>query len=179
MKLQPRKIRITNDKHIFLNEQTLFKANGDEGLHLWESSVVFSRYINKYKDLFSDKNIIELGSGCGLLGLSCLMFTNCKHLTFSDYQDSVLNNLIGNIQTNKLKHDHKLEDSKLITDLDFHCIGCNPGRYSITNLDWRDYANFKLESFDYVIGSELIYSGGYIEELVKLIRNLLNLSNYD
>ena len=61
MKLQKRKIMITYTKHIYLTEQTLFKANGEEGLHLWESAIVFSRYINKYPDIFEGKKVIELG----------------------------------------------------------------------------------------------------------------------
>lgn len=176
MKLQKRKILITEEKPIYLFEQTLFKANGEEGLHLWESSVVFSRYINKNYKIFDNSQIVELGSGCGLLGLACLMYTNCKHLTFSDYQDSVLSNLLTNINLNKLDHSHIIEeDEKFFAELEskYHCVSCLPGRYSICKLDWRDYEKFKYESYDFVIGSELIYSGGHIEELAKLIRNLL------
>ena len=61
MKLQKRKIKITENKHVFLSEQTLFKANGDEGLHFCESTIVFSHYLNKNPDIFEGKKIIELG----------------------------------------------------------------------------------------------------------------------
>jgi predicted nicotinamide N-methyase len=61
MKLHKRKIKITDFKHIALSEQTLFKADGGEGLHLWESAVIFSRYINKYPNQFKGKKVIELG----------------------------------------------------------------------------------------------------------------------
>lgn len=62
MKLNKRKIRITQTKHITLSEQTLFKADGGEGLHLWESAIVFSRFINKYPEEFFGKKVIELGN---------------------------------------------------------------------------------------------------------------------
>lgn len=61
MKLHKRKIRIAEGKSITLSEQTLFKADGGEGLHLWEAAVVFSRYINKYPEIYENKNVIELG----------------------------------------------------------------------------------------------------------------------
>ncbi len=61
MKLHKRKIKITESKHIYLSEQTLFKADGGEGLHLWESAIIFSRYINKYPHKFQGKKVIELG----------------------------------------------------------------------------------------------------------------------
>jgi predicted nicotinamide N-methyase len=175
MKLQRRKIRLDSNNYINLNEQTLFKANGEEGLHLWESSVLFSRYIKKNHNLFENKNIIELGSGCGLLGITCLLHTKCKHLTFTDYQQSVIENLLKNIELNKINHQHlSLSTPDGISENNSpYCISCFPGRYSILNLDWRDYDKYKSESYDYIIGSELIYSGGHIEELVKLIKNLL------
>lgn len=174
MKLQTRRVKITNEKWINLNEQTLFKANGEEGLHLWESSILFSRYINKNKSLFDNKEVIELGSGCGLLGMTCLMYTSCNHLVFSDYQESVLNNLLNNIKLNKFNHNHKNNTYQAQTE-DIHCLACYPGRYSILKLDWRDYNKYKFESYDCIVGSELIYSGGHIEELAKLIRNLLKI----
>ena len=34
------------------------------------------------------------------------MFTNCSQLTLSDYQDSVIENLISNIKENKFNHQH-------------------------------------------------------------------------
>jgi predicted nicotinamide N-methyase len=155
MKLKQRKISVSKDIKILLNEQTLFLANGDEGLHLWESSVVFARYILSNPSIFENKKIIELGTGCGLLGLVALLHTKLDNIIFSDYQQSVLDNLSNNIKINTN------------SNMD--------GKYSILNLDWRDYDKFKLESFDFVIGSELIYSGGHIEELAKLIRNLLKI----
>jgi len=178
MKLQKRNIRLDNDDYVCLNEQTLFKANGEEGLHLWESSILFSRFIKKNNNVFKNKKIIELGSGCGLLGISCLMFTDCAHLTFSDYQQSVLDNLLKNISLNNLNHKHNLSKENPSAEkneklLQPNCLGCFPDRYSVLNLDWRDYDQYKLESFDLVIGSELIYSGGHIEELAILINNLL------
>jgi len=165
----------------------LFKANGEEGLHLWEASIVLSRFINKNPELFEGKKVIELGSGCGLVGISCLMFTNCSNLTFSDYQDSVIENLLTNMKENKVNHQHsiynfdlnlkevkeKSKDINLIKDV-INCIQCFPGRHNVLKLDWREYEKYKLESFDVIIGSELVWNGGCIQELAKLIRNLLS-----
>ena len=152
LKLKEKNIYINKDLSVKLSEQTLFQADGGEGLHLWEASVVLTRYCLQNKNIFINKNIIELGTGCGLLGISILkQIPLISHYTFSDYQDNVLNNLNINIINNKLKENKK---------------------YDILKLDWRDYSKINLK-YDIILGSELIYKGGYIQELAKTINKLL------
>ena len=151
MKLKKKSIIITKDFSVDLKEQTIFLADGKEGLHLWESSVVLTRFVLKNSHLFENKNIIELGTGCGLLGISILKKINVKYYTFSDYNDDVLNNLKENIKINKI----------------------NNKNYEILKLDWKDYNTFN-NKYDIIIGSELIYQGGNIKELVLLINKILD-----
>ena len=152
LKLKEKNIYINKDLSVKLNEQTLFAADGGEGLHLWEASVVLTRYCLQNKEIFENKKIIELGTGCGLLGISILkQIPLISHYTFSDYQDSVLENLNKNIIKNNLKENKK---------------------YDIIKLDWRDYSKIDLK-YDIILGSELIYKGGYIQELAKIINTLL------
>ena len=152
LKLKEKDIYINKDLSVKLTEQTLFAADGGEGLHLWEASVVLTRYCLQNKEIFKNKDIIELGTGCGLLGISILkQIPLINHYTFSDYQDSVINNLNTNLIRNKLKDNKK---------------------YDILKLDWRDYEKIDLK-YDIILGSELIYKGGYIQELAKLINKIL------
>ena len=152
LKLKEKDIYINKDLSIKLTEQTLFTADGSEGLHLWEASVILTRYCLQNKNLFTNKKIIELGTGCGLLGISILkQIPNIDRYTFSDYQENVLNNLKTNITKNKINENEK---------------------YDIIKLDWRDYAKIDLK-YDIILGSELIYKGGCIEELAKMIKQLL------
>ena len=125
LKLKEKNININKDLSVKLTEQTLFKADGGEGLHLWEASVVLTRYCLQNKEIFKNKNIIELGTGCGLLGISILQqIPSIGHYTFSDYQESVINNLKTNLIRNKLKENKK---------------------YDILKLDWRDYEKIDLK----------------------------------
>jgi hypothetical protein len=52
MKLKKKSIIITKDFSVDLKEQTIFLAEGKEGLHLWESSVVLTRFVLKNSILF-------------------------------------------------------------------------------------------------------------------------------
>lgn len=149
--LQTRKFNIINGNTVTLKEQTLFRSNGEEGLHLWESAVVMSRWSCLHPEIFEEKRVIELGSGCGLLGISLAKFLNCKELVLSDYVDSVLANLKNNVETN-----NALDKAMFL------------------NLDWKDYESYnELAKFDVIIGSELIYKGGPLIELANLIKVLL------
>ena len=139
---------------IKIKEQTLFKADGGEGLHLWEASVVLSRYSLKHKSIFQNKKIIELGCGCGLLGISILKEIPVQKYTFSDYNSSVLNNLKDNLKLNDLS----LKDNKI----------------EIKQDDWKDYEKMTSNEYDVIIGTELIYKGGAILELAKVISKILN-----
>ena len=138
---------------IKIKEQTLFKADGGEGLHLWEASVVLSRYSLKHNSIFENKNIIELGCGCGLLGISILKEIPVNKYTFSDYNISVLNNLKDNLKINDISSKNK--------------------NFEIKQLDWNDYDKMTPNEYDIIIGTELIYLGGAILQLAKLISKIL------
>ena len=138
---------------IKIKEQTLFKADGGEGLHLWESSVVLSRYSLKHNSIFENKKIIELGCGCGLLGISILKEIPVEKYTFSDYNSSVLDNLRDNLKLNGISQKDK--------------------NIEIKQDDWKNYENMIPNEYDIIIGTELIYKGGAILELAKVINKIL------
>ena len=151
-KLKCKEIIIKPKLSIKIKEQTLFKADGGEGLHLWEASVVLSRYTLKHNQIFENKKIIELGCGCGLLGISILKEIPVEKYTFSDYNTSVLNNLKDNLKLNGISFDNK--------------------KIEIKQDDWKNYEKMANE-YDIIIGTELIYKGGAVLELAKVIGKIL------
>ena len=152
-KLKCKEIIIKPKLSIKIKEQTLFKADGGEGLHLWEASVVLSRYTLKHNQIFENKKIIELGCGCGLLGISILKEIPVEKYTFSDYNTSVLNNLKDNLKLNGISFDNK--------------------KIEIKQDDWKNYEKMAPNEYDIIIGTELIYKGGAVLELAKVIAKIL------
>ena len=67
-------------------EQVIF-SNGEEGLRVWESGIVMSRYILKNVDEFQGKVVVELGSGTGIAGLTLLKYSDAAHVYFTDYTE--------------------------------------------------------------------------------------------
>eukprot|EP01035_Chromulina_nebulosa_P017696 gene17696-23286_t len=74
------------------NNSNYSSDDDDNNLHsigavVWDSSVIFIKYIEKNYRLYNyeklnNKKVLELGSGCGLAGIS-LMLLGCK-VTFTD-----------------------------------------------------------------------------------------------
>ena len=46
-----------------------------DGLHIWEAGIIMARFVALNPQLFEGKTVLELGSGVGIVGLSCLKFT--------------------------------------------------------------------------------------------------------
>lgn len=180
MKLNSKNFNLLDNNVVTIKEQTLFKANGEEGLHLWEASIVLSRWLILNRKMLENKSALELGSGCGLLGISIIKHTNVGTLIMSDYVDSVLDNLKINVETNSETHSHNKSKFavKEINDKQLnYCPMCFNKRLEILKLNWMDFYKFENikeeEKYDIIIGTELIYQGGPLNELAHLIKYLL------
>lgn len=76
-------MEVTN-KQIILNQplkmiitvgQLEIFPHGLDGLKLWDAGIILSRYIIKNCEIFKDRNILELGSGVGISGISLRKWT--------------------------------------------------------------------------------------------------------
>lgn len=52
------------------------------------------------KDLFSNKLVLELGSGVGFTGITIVKHCNVRSMTMTDFHDEVLETINTNIQIN-------------------------------------------------------------------------------
>jgi predicted nicotinamide N-methyase len=59
----------------------------ETGWKLWDAAVILSRFLFENASLVKDKRVLELGSGCGLVGIVCGHLT--RELVFSDYVPTV------------------------------------------------------------------------------------------
>jgi predicted nicotinamide N-methyase len=136
---QTREIYLAPDKLISLQDQVFFQT-GDDGVHIWESSIVLSRYL---LSLNPSCSVLELGSGSGLAGLAVSKFTSASPITLTDYNQRVLSTLRNNLIANNA-----------VAQAVF--------------LDWRDPSTYTAPA-DLVVGSDLIYDGAPIADLVRTI----------
>ena len=140
-----------NKEKIRLNELIIFPDRMD-GLHIWEAGIVLSRYLYFNNDEFKDKDLLDLGTGVGIVGITAMKYGKCKSVTLSDYKEDILNNAISNAKKNKVWKE---------------------GSSSGLLLDWKDYEKLN-KKYDVMVGSDVIYAGSPVKELAKLLDKGLN-----
>ncbi|XP_031263000.1 protein N-lysine methyltransferase METTL21A [Pistacia vera] len=129
---------------------------GVTGSVMWDSGVVLGKFLEQAVDsgllFLKGKKIVELGSGCGLVG--CIAALLGAQVILTDLPDR-LRLLKKNIETN-LSH------------------GDLQGSATVRELTWGDDPDQELIQPlpDYVLGSDVIYGEGAVVDLLDTLRQL-------
>jgi len=125
-------------------------ADGATGATVWDASLVLSKYIENTDDFppgfFVNKKCIELGSGCGLVGIVIGLLGAKIILTDQKF---VMNLLRKNIETN-------IPSSKV----------------TAIELNWGQDVSFLNPPFQYIFCSDVIYLEDTFDLLIKTLRDL-------
>lgn len=170
---------IIGSEFISIKESNSFIRDGTTGLKLWPAAVTLTNYIINNSDEFNDKSILELGSGStGLVGLALLKSSKCKQIFLSDCHDTVVNNLIENINLNleKCKVEN-LETSLLIRQHSYVNNSCEMG---ILNLPWEDIIDNQKELLEkcrinMILAADIVYDSSIFEALVSCLKILFKI----
>ncbi|XP_022862166.1 protein N-lysine methyltransferase METTL21A isoform X5 [Olea europaea var. sylvestris] len=136
------------------------------GTTVWDASMVFVKFLEKNcrKGKFSPsklkgKRVIELGAGCGVAGFG-MAFLGCD--VISTDQTEVLPLLMSNAERNSSR-----------------ILQMNPGSDSfgsiqVAELNWgnADHIRAVVPPFDYIIGTDIVYSEHLLEPLLQTILSL-------
>ena len=136
------------------------------GASVWDSSVIFSKYVENNPSIFSPstisgKSCIELGSGTGLAGIS-LMMLGAK-VTFTDLPDVIEQFTISN--ANRIYNQMKSKGSGYLKDIHEPII---------RPLDWTWDDNQQKETitnspYDIVLLTDCVFSTYLVPFLVRTI----------
>lgn len=121
------------------------------GLSIWSASLVMARWMQAVgkTGYWKDRTVLELGSGCGVPGLTVATSSNTsrpRQIYVTDLNPQTTENLQYNVELNEVQ--------------DF---------VEASRMDWDDKSTWPKERVDFVIGSDLIY----IKSLVPLLTSVI------
>ena len=131
--------------NIMNEEHEQWAAEDGTGLSIWPSAYVLSRWLAASEFVsFDGKTVLELGSGCGLVGLTIAQL-GAAEISLTDLSPRTLENLRHNVALNSAA------DS---------AATAAPGwrMPSVRSIAWGDRSTWPAAgSVDLIIGSDLIY----------------------
>ncbi|KAL3793532.1 hypothetical protein HJC23_007272 [Cyclotella cryptica] len=79
--------------------------DGGTGLNVWDGAVLIARYLEKRPEIVMNKKVLELGAGCGLVGIAASKL-GAKEVVMTDLQYA-LPLMRENVEQNKSSEDHQ------------------------------------------------------------------------
>ena len=130
------------------------------GLEVWECTADVLAYMQDTKNFFVNKNVADIGCGCGLLGIYAMKL-GAKHVTFQDFNFEIFDkSLFPNIMLNLSVVDGKVEE-----------------RSKFISADWNDLSlSAVIGEVDVILTSETIYDETNYPALLSLFSRTLTKS---
>lgn len=132
--------------------------------------------MNKHK--IEGKNILELGSGVGLTGLTVIDFCALKTYNFSDCHSIVLETLAENVRLNLLNNKRTCLWKEISSGTRVEFEQTNIGKamqVNVKNLKWEDIDKLCAEQMevDIVIAADVLYDKSTFESLACGLKELM------
>ncbi|KAH8553390.1 putative methyltransferase-domain-containing protein [Umbelopsis sp. PMI_123] len=141
-----------------MQNQSLLSKRGITGSVLWDSSIMLSNMFTQHQKFFglnsADTQVLELGSGCGLLGITLASLV--KQVILTD-QYEMLPQLVKNIRRN---------------------LG-DKSNTEVAELLWGETISKELrkEIVDWVVASDCVYHESLTGKLVKTLSDICQSSD--
>lgn len=123
------------------------------GCRLWDSGVALARWLCNDKEVLHDKEVLELGSGVGLVGLAAAR--RARRVVLTDGELRLLPNLRRNAT---------------------EAVPPASARLEVASLNWsHEPAELRAAhgTFDVILGADLVYSSGCVSGLSRAVAALL------
>lgn len=132
--------------------------------------------MNKHKLL--GKNILELGSGVGLTGLTIVNYCEPKTYYFSDCHPLVLNTLEENVKFNLIDKQKNVCWKEIVSIDGLQLENTNSSKkikVCIKNLNWEEIkTKVKQIELDLVIAADILYDSSNFEALASGLNEMIH-----
>jgi len=121
------------------------------GFYIWGASIVMSRWLVNDSNIINEHDsVLELGAGCGTIGISLSTHKKPRKVTLTDINKLTLENLKRNVAKNS-----------------------DAANISVEYLNWCDERSFPDEKFDVLIGCDIIYGEEFVDDIFNVVNKLL------
>uniref|UniRef100_K7B9M2 Family with sequence similarity 86, member A n=1 Tax=Pan troglodytes TaxID=9598 RepID=K7B9M2_PANTR len=153
---------LPSEGSVTFSESTAIISHGTTGLVTWDAALYLAEWAIENPAAFTNRTVLELGSGAGLTGLAICKMCRPRAYIFSDCHSRVLEQLRGNVLLNGLSL-----EADITANLD------SP-RVTVAQLDWDVATVHQLSAFqpDVVIAADVLYCPEAIVSLVGVLQRL-------
>ncbi|XP_003226747.2 protein-lysine N-methyltransferase EEF2KMT [Anolis carolinensis] len=167
---------LPSEEAITLGESMAIISQGTTGLVTWDAGLYLAEWALENPALFTNRSILELGSGIGLTGLAICKACHPSKYTFSDHHPCVLQKLLENIRLNGFAPESDIcscSPAKLDTQK-AELAGFEGPQISVTELDWSLVTKEELAglSSDVVIAADVVYDPELMHSLIRVLQKL-------
>ncbi|XP_034935560.1 protein-lysine N-methyltransferase EEF2KMT [Chelonus insularis] len=163
---------IASDR-IIIEENKHIISQGTTGLCSWQAAELLAEWCIANRNEIKDKNLLELGSGVGLTGITVIKTCSPKKYIFSDCHPTVLTLLKKNVELNLLPSMKRNNKERLYE--------CNTD-VEVIDLAWESIDKLIDEEVEWtpphlILAADVIYDSSIFYSLIKALKVLLNQVN--
>ena len=152
------------------------ECSAHTGSRVWDGSLLHLLWAFMNPHLLKNRSVLELGAGCGLLGLSLAKSASCREVVISDFKghfvDESTPSLMELLLENAMANESAISNAKVaVWDLDW--AAPLEAKRCWSSVQAGDSMQASTSTFEVIIGSELIYSKEGAGLLLELLPTFL------
>ncbi|NXJ31566.1 EF2KT methyltransferase, partial [Ciconia maguari] len=160
---------------VTLSESVAIISGGTTGLVTWDAALHLAEWAIENSAVFSNRTVLELGSGIGFTGIAICKTCNPKAYIFSDYHPCVLKQLTENIRLNGFV----LEPETTCIQMESQGQEAEATDYQkpkliVAELDWGSVTEKQLLDLqpDVIVAADVVYDPEIILALIGMLQKL-------
>ncbi|XP_051487929.1 protein-lysine N-methyltransferase EEF2KMT [Apus apus] len=161
---------------VTLVESLAMISGGTTGLVTWDAALHLAGWAMEHRELFSDRTVLELGSGIGFTGIAICKTCNPKTYIFSDCHHQVLKQLRENICLNGLVLEPEASGHAPaeLQGLEAGAANNQKPQVVVAKLDWGSVTEKQLVGLqpDVIIAADVVYDPEVTSALIGMLQKL-------
>ncbi|NXK47036.1 EF2KT methyltransferase, partial [Chauna torquata] len=161
---------------VTLAESEAIISQGTTGLVTWDAALYLAEWAIENSIVFSNRTVLELGSGTGFTGLAICKTCNPKAYIFSDYHHCVLKQLTENIRLNGFALEPETTNQIQTESQGQEAEGMNyrQPKLIVSELDWGSVTGKQLLDLqpDVIIAADVVYDPEITLALTGVLQKL-------